>query len=34
VAVQRNSADKEYHAVGPTIEHELSAKCFYVRGTM
>jgi len=32
VDVQRNSTGKEFHAVGPATENELSAKCLYVRG--
>ena len=30
--VRRNSTGKEFHAVGPATENELSAKRLYVRG--
>jgi len=33
VHVRRNSTGKEFHAVGPATENELSAKRLYVRGT-
>jgi len=33
VDVRRNSAAKEFRAVGPATENELSAKRLYVRGT-